>query len=332
MAARIGGAGPTAAPQFRPPAVVVAVVVAVAVPVPGADHRVGQTEPVGRRLRIATRASPLARWQAERVAALLGCECELVPLDSLGDRVQDRPLHEIGGQGVFVKEVQAAVRRGAADLAVHSAKDLPSGPSPDGLLLACVPERADVRDCLVGATLDELAPGATVATGSVRRQAQLAALRPDIAFSGLRGNMATRLGRVPPGGAVVAAAAALHRLGWADRIAQVLDPSVMLPQVAQGALAVECRADDAECLERLTRIEDRAARRRVDAERAFLARLGGGCDLPVGALATDLGDDRLRLEGLMADPTPFRARADGGDPEALGLAVAEAVLAGVGAR
>ena len=283
---------------------------------------------MGRRLRIATRASPLALWQAERVAALLGHECDLVAVDSLGDRAQDRPIHEIGGQGVFAKEVQAAVQSGAADLAVHSAKDLPSGPSPDGLVLACVPERADVRDCLVGATLDGLAPGATVATGSVRRRAQLSALRPDLDFVELRGNMGTRLAKVPSGGCVVAAAAALHRLGFADRIAQVLEPVLMLPQVAQGALAVECRVDDAQALEQLVRIEDPVARLGVDAERSFLARLGGGCDLPVGALATDLGGGWLRLEGLMADPFPYRAEAEGDDPEALGLAVAEAVLAG----
>jgi len=283
---------------------------------------------MGRRLRIATRASPLALWQAQRVAALLGQECEVVPLESLGDRVQDRPIHELGGQGVFAKEVQAAVQRGDADLAVHSAKDLPSGPPPDGLVLACVPERADARDCLVGATLDQLAPGATVATGSVRRRAQLTALRPDLELAELRGNMATRLARVPPDGSVVAAAAALQRLGWSDRIAELLDPAVMLPQVAQGALAVECRADDVDALEQLARIEDPVARRRVDAERAFLTRLGGGCDLPVGALATDLGDGRLRLEGLLADPVPHRVVAEGDDPAALGLSVAEALLAG----
>jgi len=282
---------------------------------------------VGRRLRIATRASPLARWQADRVAVLLGQECEVVPIESLADRAQDRPIHEIGGQGVFVKEVQEAVQRGAADLAVHSAKDLPSGPPPPGLVLASVPERADVRDCLVGARLEELASGAAVATGSVRRRAQLSALRPDLVFLELRGNMATRLSKVPPGGSVVAAAAALHRLGWTDRVAQLLDPAVLLPQVAQGALAVECRADDPESLSRLAAIEDPVARRRVDAERSFLARLGGGCDLPVGALATDLGG-RLRLEGLLADPVPFRAVAEGDDPEALGRAVAESVLAG----
>jgi len=246
----------------------------------------------------------------------------------MGDRVQNRPIHEIGGQGVFTKEVQSAVQRGEADMAVHSAKDLPSGPSPDGLVLACVPERADVRDCLVGATLNTLRTGATVATGSVRRRAQLSALRPDLAFVELRGNMATRLEKVPPGGAVIAAAAALHRLGLTDRIAQLLEPGLLLPQVAQGALAVECRGDDAEALEQLARIEDPVARRRVDAERSFLARLGGGCDLPVGALAADLGGGRLRLVGLLCDRSPFRAEAEGYDPQALGLAVAEAVLAG----
>jgi hydroxymethylbilane synthase len=285
---------------------------------------------VVRRLRIATRASPLALWQAHRVAALLGEECEVVPLQSLGDRAQDRPIHQIGGQGVFVKEVQEAVQRGHADLAVHSAKDLPSGASAAGLVLASVPERADVRDCLVGATLEQLAIGAAVATGSVRRRAQLKALRPDLTFLELRGNMATRLEKVPPGGAVVAAAAALQRLGWVDRIAELLEPSVMVPQVAQGALAVECRVDDDEALARLVAIEDTVARRRVDAERAFLARLGGGCDLPVGALATDLGGGRLRLEGLIADPVPHRATAEGDDPQALGVAVAEAALAGAG--
>ena len=281
-----------------------------------------------RALRIATRASPLALWQAERVATLLGEACELVAVESLGDRVQDQPLHQLGGQGVFVKEVQAAVMSGAADLAVHSAKDLPSGTAVDGLVLACVPERADVRDCLVGLTLDQLLPGATVATGSVRRRAQLTVLRPDLVFVELRGNMATRLGQVPPKGAVVAAAAALQRLGWADRIAELLEPDVLLPQVGQGALAVECRVDDQEVLERLAGIEDPVARRCVDAERAFLARLGGGCDLPVGGLATSLGGGRMSLEGLLADPTPHRVVAEGDDPAALGLAVAEAVLAG----
>jgi hydroxymethylbilane synthase len=255
-----------------------------------------------RVLRIATRASPLARWQADRVATLLGEACELVAVDSLGDRVQDRPLHQLGGQGVFVKEVQAAVMSGAADLAVHSAKDLPSGPATDGLVLACVPERADVRDCLVGLTLDQLLPGATVATGSVRRRAQLKALRPDLVFVELRGNMATRLAKAPDFDAIVVAAVALERLGLAAHLAEVLDVDVMLPQVAQGALVVECRADDMATLAAVAGIEHGPTRRAVDAERGFLATLGGDCDLPAGAHATVATDGAIRLDALLATP------------------------------
>jgi len=272
-----------------------------------------------RVLRIATRSSPLALWQAHRVAELLGRRCEIVPMETLGDLMIDRPIHELGGQGVFVKEVQAALVSGAADLAVHSAKDLPSGPAPPGLVLACVPERGDVRDCLVGRALDDLDQGARVATGSVRRRAQLMVLRPDLVFVELRGNMATRLAKVPDGGAVVAAFAALERLGWADQAAVVLEPEVLLPQVAQGALAVECRADDDEALTRLSAIEDARARRCVDAERAFLAAIGSGCDLPVGALATE-GVDGLRLRALIAaEDGAWVARGEttNGDPGAL---------------
>lgn len=281
-------------------------------------------------LRIATRSSPLALWQARRVDELLGGGCELVPLESLGDRITDRPIHELGGQGIFVKEVQQAVLDHRADLAVHSAKDLPSGPPPRGLVLACVPERADPRDCLVGAQLDHLPPAATVATGSVRRRAQLAALRPDLRFVELRGNMATRLSKVPDGGAVVAAFAALVRLGLADRAADILDPDVLLPQVAQGALAVECRSDDAEATDRLAAIEDSAARAAVDAERSFLAAIGSGCDLPVGALATATRRG-LRLRAVLAaEDGRWVVRRDvtGDDP----VSVASAVLAEAAAR
>src|SRR5262249_3868238 len=159
-----------------------------------------------------------ARWQAEHVASLvrrtnLSVEIELVVVQTTGDIRADVPLHEVGGQGVFVKEVQQAVLDGRADLAVHSAKDLPSASSPDGLVLASVPERGDARDALVGRTLSGLDKGATVATGSVRRRAQLGALRPDLQFIDLRGNIGTRLDKVPPGGAIVVAAAALERLG-----------------------------------------------------------------------------------------------------------------------
>jgi hydroxymethylbilane synthase len=279
-------------------------------------------------LRIATRGSALARWQAEHVAARLrqlhpDLPVELLIVETAGDRRQDVPIWEIGGQGVFVKEVQTAVLRGEADLAVHSAKDLPSLTAP-GLVLAAVPGRDDPRDALVGTALAELAPGARVATGSVRRRAQLAALRPDLDMVSLRGNIATRLGRVPPGGAVVVAAAALNRLGLRDRVADVLDPDLMVPQVAQGALAVECRADDRPVATLLSGLEDLPARTAVDAERAFLARLGTGCDLPVGAHATVEGPD-VTIVGLIAaadGSVVIRDRRSGPSTSATSLAAA----------
>ena len=258
-----------------------------------------------RRLRVATRGSALARWQADHVAVLAqkaepGLEVETVVVETSGDRRRDIPIWELGGKGVFVKEVQAAVLEGRADVAVHSAKDLPSL-TPDGLVIGAVPERADVRDALVGSTLADLASGATVASGSLRRRAQLAHARPDLRFEGLRGNIATRLVRVEQAdvAAVVMAAAALDRLGLSERIAERLDPDVMLPQVGQGALAVECRADDTDTRCLLDRIEHTPSRRAVDAERGFLAELGGDCSVPAAAHAT-LAGDRLRVRALVA--------------------------------
>ena len=279
-------------------------------------------------LRVATRGSALARWQADRVAALLrrshpGLDVELVIVETLGDRRQDIPIWEIGGQGIFVKEVQSAVLAGRADIAVHSAKDLPSVTAP-GLDLAAFPGRDDPRDALVGAPLAALAPGARVATGSVRRRAQLAAARPDLELVGLRGNIATRLERIPPGGAVVLAAAALNRLGLAGRAAEVLDVERMVPQVAQGALAVECRAGDEPVATLLAAIDDPAVRVTVEAERAFLARLGSGCDLPVGAHAVLAGGDVI-ITGLIAAPdgsVVIRDRRSGPAATATALAVA----------
>jgi len=277
-------------------------------------------------LRVATRGSALARWQADAVARLLGEPVELVIVETTGDRRGDVPISAIGGQGVFVKEVQMAVLEGRADLAVHSAKDLPSVAAP-GLVIAAIPERGDARDAMVGARLDELRPGAVVATGSVRRRAQLAGLRPDLTFTGLRGNIGTRLAKVPPGGAAVMAAAALQRLGCEDRMAQVLEPSVMVPQVGQGALAVECREDDASTRAVLARLDHEASRAAVEAERGFLAALGGGCDLPVGAYARVTGEG-LEMEGLLASldgRVVLRHRAGappGHPPDELGRAVA----------
>ena len=288
-------------------------------------------------IRVATRASTLARWQAERVGAFLGGDVEYVLVTTTGDRDQTSELHAIGGQGVFTKEVQQAVLDGRADVAVHSAKDLPTA-TPAGLALVAVPERADPRDALVGCALDALAPGARVGTGSVRRRAQLAAARPDLVFGPLRGNIETRLRkRVEQGyDAVVVAYAALERLGLAGEVAEVLDTEVVLPQVAQGALAVEARGDDAETIARLRAIDDAAAHAAVDAERAFLAELGGGCDLPCGALArVDVADGVIFLDGLLASldgHVVLRTRVAGDDARDVGTVAARDVLDGKGGR
>ena len=292
----------------------------------------------GRRLRAATRGSALARWQTDRVIELLGpdVEVEVVVVQTEGDRRTDVPISEMGGRGVFVKEVQGAVLDGRADFAVHSAKDLPSSYGAEGLMMAAVPERADPRDALVGSKFDDLPTGSLIATGSVRRRAQLAALRPDLTFTDLRGNIGTRLDKASQYGAIVMAAAALVRLGRQDAIAEVLEPEVMLPQVAQGALAVECRIDDEDLRARLARIEHGPSRRSVDAERSFLAELGGGCDLPVGAYAVELvPGGAIRLEALIAtgDGRVVLRHTDVGDePATLGRAVALQMLDGHGAR
>jgi hydroxymethylbilane synthase len=255
-------------------------------------------------IRAATRGSPLALWQTEHVASLLravdtSISVEIVVVDTHGDRRLDLPIWELGGKGVFAKEVQAAVLDGHADIAVHSAKDLPSVTVP-GLVIAATPERGDPRDALVGSTLADLPEGAEVATGSLRRQAQLAAARPDLRFVGLRGNMATRLAKAADHDAIVVAAAALDRLGLSDAIAERLATDLMLPQVAQAALAVECRADDDTLGALLATVEHAATRRCVDAERAFLAELGGDCSLPAAAYATIAEDGALSLEGRLA--------------------------------
>jgi hydroxymethylbilane synthase len=284
------------------------------------------------RLRAATRGSPLARWQADHVADLLeGAEAAPVVVQTTGDREHDRPLAELGGKGVFVKEVQAAVLDRRADYAVHSAKDLPST-TPDGLVIAAVPQRADPRDALVGRSLAELAAGDTVATGSARRRAQLAALRPDLAFVGLRGNIDTRLAAAEAHGAVVVAKAALDRLGRSEAIAEVLDPSVVLPQAGQGALAVECRLDDEVTRAFLAGIDHEPTHRALRAERAFLAELGGDCELPAGAYAVTDGAG-VRIEGVVAalDGTAvLRHTLTADDPEAVGRAVARHLLDALG--
>ena len=241
---------------------------------------------MSRSLRIATRGSAQARRQAELVAehvsAAAGVGVEFVFVQTTGDQRQDVALHDLGGQGVFVKEVQRAVLDGRADLAVHSAKDLPSTEA-DGLVIAAFARRRSPWDVLVGCALDELAPGATVATGSVRRRAQLTCLRPDLVFVELRGNIETRLAKIPERGAIVMAEAALQILGLTDKIAYRFALSEMVPQAGQGALALECRTDDDTTADVLHAVDDGPTRACVEAERAVLATLGSGCSLPVGA-------------------------------------------------
>jgi hydroxymethylbilane synthase len=236
-------------------------------------------------LRLATRGSRQAVAQAtaiaDQITAATARPVELVMIETTGDARLDVPLHVIGGQGVFVKEVQLAVLDGRADIAVHSAKDLPSA-TTEGLVIAAFCERRDPADALVGRALDDLDLGATVATGSVRRRAQLSRVRPDLHFVELRGNIDTRLSKVPDGGAIVMAVAALDILQMTDRIAQRLDIETFVPAVGQGCVAVECRVDDAATRATLTAVDHAATRHAVEVERSFLAELGSGCSLPVG--------------------------------------------------
>lgn len=279
-------------------------------------------------LRLATRRSPLARAQAELVRdrlAALGVAAELVVLDTAGDQRLDVALHEIGGQGVFAVEIQQALLDGRADVAVHSAKDLPSE-SPEGVSLVAVPERRDPADALVGRSLAGLGPGATVATGSPRRRALLLATRPDLNVVALRGNMATRLGRVGHDGidAVVAATAALERLGQLDLVAERLDPEYFVPQVGQGALALEIRSGDDATRSLVAPLNSELDFLAVAAERAFLRELGAGCSVPVGAHAT-WRDGTLSLLGVMMRPDGSRVeryRAEDQIPDDLGRHVA----------
>ncbi len=287
-----------------------------------------------KSLRIATRGSRQALTQAQAVAdALAGAHpslaVELVTIETTGDRRTDVPLHTIGGQGVFVKEVQQAVLDGRADLAVHSAKDLPSTPTP-GLRVGAWCARRDPRDVLVGSTLAGLAPGATVASGSVRRRAQLAERRPDLEFVELRGNIQTRLGKVPDGGAIVMAAAALEVLAMEDRVGEALDVDVMVPAVGQGVVAVEHRDLDDSIAGWLAAIDDAAARHCVEVERAFLAELGSGCSLPVGAHC-DGRTLRVYLAGADGRSVRRTVEVSGAPTDALTAAsLARSVLAEVG--
>lgn len=279
-------------------------------------------------VRIASRHSALALWQANTVGKLLGCEYEIVEVTTIGDEQKDVAIAELGGIGAFAKEVQVAVLAGQADIALHSAKDLPSE-TPQDLELVSVPLRGDVRDVLIGSTYENLPYGAVVGTGAGRRRAQLAAGRPDLQFKELRGNIDTRLDKARDFDAIVLSHAALQRLGRQDRVTEILPIHLMLPQVGQGALAIEVRKGDQKSKELAEKINDIDAFTCVTAERAFLAELGGGCSIPCGAYAIPIDSDTIWLRALLAEPRGrqvARAEIRGNDPVAIGKAAAREIL------
>jgi hydroxymethylbilane synthase len=246
-----------------------------------------------RALRIGTRGSLLAKWQAESVRkqlfALTGMDADIVIIKTEGDRLQQSPLTQIGSKGIFIKELEEALLEETIDLAVHSVKDIPTD-TPTRLCFPAVCKRADVRDCIIsaiGATLANLRQGARVGTGSLRRQAQLQHVRPDLDFRDLRGNVDTRLRKVDSGEyeAIVLAKAGLDRLGLSQRIAETLSPEVCMPAVGQGAIAVEARLKDVEAQETVAALDDQETRSAIIAERALLAAMQGGCQVPLGAWA-----------------------------------------------
>jgi len=279
-------------------------------------------------MRIATRGSELALWQAHHVqAALINAgvcdDVEIVIVSTSGDRDKTTPLHQIGGKGIFVKEVQAALLDGRADLAVHSAKDMPAV-SPDELRLGAVPLRGNPSDVLVGCRFQDLPQGARIGTGSVRRRAQLTALRPDLAFDELRGNITTRLDRVGDFDAIVMAAAALERLQLTPDGVDVMTVEHMVPQVGQGALAIECRVDDAVAISGLAEITHIESQAVFECERAFLTELGGDCSQPAGAHAR-LSSDGFSLTGFLASEdllTSHQVTVTGPDGPSLGTGLA----------
>ena len=294
---------------------------------------------MSRHLRIATRKSALALWQAEYVKARLeqlhpGLTVSLVPMVSRGDQLLDSPLAKIGGKGLFVKELEAALMAGEADLAVHSMKDVPMQ-FPPGLGLYVICERDDPRDAFVSndhASVDDLPQGSVVGTSSLRRQAQLLAHRPDLQIRFLRGNVNTRLAKLDAKeyDAIILAAAGLRRLGFHDRIRDSITPEMCLPAGGQGAVGIECRSDDTELHALLGPLNDLDSALRVRAERALNNHLNGGCQVPIACYA-ERSDGQLWLRGLVGNPDgtlllTAEARGPETAPEELGVAVAEDLL------
>ncbi len=294
---------------------------------------------ISRTLRIATRKSPLALWQAEFVKDQLKrhypeLEVELVTFTTRGDKILDTPLAKVGGKGLFVKELEVAMLEGQADLAVHSMKDVPME-FPEGLGLAVICEREDPRDALVSNTFshfDELPEGARVGTCSLRRQCQIKARRPDLSILDLRGNVNTRLAKLDAGefDAIILAAAGLKRLGFEGRIASYLEPEQSLPAVGQGAIGIECRLEDTQTLQWLAALNHRPTQARVTAERAMNIRLQGGCQVPIAGYAL-LENEQLWLRGLVGRPDGEKIISDevrgaASEAQALGERLAERLL------
>jgi len=292
------------------------------------------------KLVIGTRGSKLALWQANWVKGELekrypGLEVTLLRIKTLGDKITDVPLSQVGGKGLFVKEIEEALLDGRADLAVHSMKDVPTE-FPEGLHLAAIAKREDPRDALIspGILLKDLKEGAKVGTSSLRRQAQLLNIRPDLEIAQLRGNLDTRLRKLDEGqyDAIILASAGVRRLGWEDRITEMLSPEISLPAIGQGAIGIETRADDGETNGLIAFFDHRETSLAVRAERGLLKRLEGGCQVPIAAYGT-IGRDgeEITLTGLVASidgKTIIKDSMTGsvGDPEGLGVALAESLL------
>ena len=281
-------------------------------------------------LKIGTRQSLLALWQSNHIAACLRkqypeCEVVLKKIVTKGDRILDVPLAQIGGKGLFTKEIEEDLLSGEVDLAVHSLKDMPTV-LPEGLCLTAITERANVGDAFVSNKYDsfaELPLGAVVGTSSLRRKAQLLAARPDLTIRDLRGNVDTRLRKLDEGlyDAVILAAAGLERLGHGDRIKAVIPSSVCLPAVGQGALAIECRTDDAEVRQMLDFLNDMPTVHATNAERAFLGLLEGGCQVPIGVHA-DVEGEKIKIEAIIAaldGSTVLRDTIEGAAVDAMAL-------------
>ncbi|MBG9566208.1 hydroxymethylbilane synthase [Brevibacillus agri] len=289
--------------------------------------------------KVGTRRSKLAltqtNWVVQKLKELAPqAEFELHEIVTKGDRILDVTLSKVGGKGLFVKEIEQSLYDKETDFAVHSLKDMPAE-LPEGLVIGAIPKRVDPRDVLLsldGKTLDELKEGALVGTSSLRRSAQLLAHRPDIQIESLRGNIDTRIRKLEEGNfdAIILAAAGLARVNYEGNISQFLPVEISLPAVGQGALAIECRADDEETLALLKQLDDEPTRLAVTAERSFLHKLQGGCQVPIGAYATVGEDKQITLTGMVGSPDGkqmFKNTATGRDPQALGVQVAEALLA-----